>query len=196
MTQPDPGLNPVTPVQALARRVREARTARGWSAQQVADRCARLGMPELDRSTIANIEIGRRKRVGVDEWLVLSLALGVAPVHLLVPLTEEWYAIAPGHLTGSSRVRPWIRGDYGIAGLGLDSSSDDLTSYRAQRPDEEWTPPPVPTPEELERQREERVRQLLEAEEAGVIEIHRREDGVWAITPTERLLRAIPDDEA
>ncbi len=152
-------------------------------------------MPELDRSTITNIELGRRQRVGVDEWLVLSLALGVAPVHLLVPLTEEWYAIAPGHATGSSRVRPWIRRDFAIAGLGLGTTSDDIASYARQRPDEEWMPPPTPTPEELERQREERVRQLLEAEEAGVIEIRRREDGMWEITPTERLLRAIPVDE-
>jgi transcriptional regulator with XRE-family HTH domain len=71
--------------------MRGVRAARGWSAQQLADRCAELGMPDLDRSAVANIENERRQRIGVDELFVLALALGVAPVHLAVPLDEDWY---------------------------------------------------------------------------------------------------------
>lgn len=39
-------------------------------------------MPQLDRSAIANIENGRRQRVGIDELLVM---LGVPGVPLVCP---------------------------------------------------------------------------------------------------------------
>ncbi len=187
MTQTEP-LEAVAPVQALARRVREVRTARGWSAQELAQRCAALGMPALDRSTIANIESGRRQRVGVDELLVLALALGVAPVHLLVPLTEQWYAATPDRVTGTSRVREWVRGNYPMHGADVNdpaARSADREMYLSQRPApaDDWTAPPEPTPEEREDRRRDRLRKLAEAEEAGLVTIQRHGD-MWAVTPT------------
>jgi len=188
MTQTEP-LEAVAPVQALARRVREVRTVRGWSAQELAQRCDALGMPALDRSTIANIESGRRQRVGVDELLVLALALGVAPVHLLVPLDEQWYAVTPGRVTGTSRVREWLRGNYPIHGADPGDPTArlaDRETYLSQRPAgaDDWTAPPEPTPDEREDRRRDRLRRLAEAEEAGLVTIQ-RQGAAWTVTPTD-----------
>lgn len=202
MTQTDGPLEAVTPVQALASRVREVRTARGWSAHELAQRCDALGMPALDRSTIASVESGRRQRVGVDELLVLALALGVAPVHLLVPPSEQWYAVTPDRVTGTSRVREWIRGNFPMHGADASdpvARSADHETYLSQRPapDDDWAAPPVPTPQEREGRRRERLRKLVEAEEAGLVSIQRQGD-VWAVTPsaewTERVLGEGGDD--
>ncbi len=182
---------PLAPVEAVASRLREVRKARGWSAQQVAARCAALGMPQLDRSTVANIENGRRQRIGVDELLVLAFALGVAPVHLLVPLDERWYAVTPKHINASSRVRQWVRGNFAMTPLhdsGLRQA--DRETYLSQQPEEEWTPPPEPTPEEVEERRRERMRQLLEAQETGLVTIEQEEGGAWRISPTDKWAEA------
>lgn len=68
---------------AVAERVRRWRLQRGWTAQQLADECARAGLPALTRSTVAKIESGVRKSVSADEVAVLSRALGVTPAALL-----------------------------------------------------------------------------------------------------------------
>ena len=177
----------LSPVQAVARRVREVRNLRGWSAQELAERCAALGMASLDRSTIASIEIGRRKRIGVDELLlVLALALGVAPVHLLVPLTEEWYAVAPDHVTGAGKVRQWVRGNHPMTGVPLSGDPverlADRETYLEQQPEQEWAPPPESTPAQRQARKREQIERLLEAEDAGLVRIERKQDGGWHIT--------------
>ncbi|MEU3898815.1 helix-turn-helix transcriptional regulator [Streptomyces sp. NPDC045251] len=73
---------------AVAAEVRRHRHAQGMSAQQLADRCAALGLP-LGRSVIANFESGRRPTVSVPELLVLAYALGVPPLALLFPAGRE-----------------------------------------------------------------------------------------------------------
>ncbi|MDT0382411.1 helix-turn-helix transcriptional regulator [Streptomyces sp. DSM 42041] len=74
--------------QAVAAEVRRHRQAQGLSAQQLADRCAALGLP-LGRSVLANFESGRRPTVSVPELLVLAKALGVPPIALLYPVGHE-----------------------------------------------------------------------------------------------------------
>lgn len=59
------------------------------SAQQLALRCAELGLPTLTRSTIANLESGRRQYVDVAELLILAAALQVAPAVLVFPVGYE-----------------------------------------------------------------------------------------------------------
>ena len=46
----------VSVAQGVAGRIKELRAARGWSAQSLADECARLGLTSLNRGTIAKIE--------------------------------------------------------------------------------------------------------------------------------------------
>ncbi|XVV17309.1 helix-turn-helix domain-containing protein [Actinoplanes sp. CA-131856] len=58
--------------------VKRLRRGQGWTAQQLAERCARAGMPSLTRSTIAKIESGVRKSVASEELVALAQALGVA----------------------------------------------------------------------------------------------------------------------
>jgi transcriptional regulator with XRE-family HTH domain/proteasome lid subunit RPN8/RPN11 len=62
---------------SLGERVRRLRAERGWSAQRLADECARLGQAMLTRGTIAKIESGVRKSVTAEEADVLGRALGV-----------------------------------------------------------------------------------------------------------------------
>jgi transcriptional regulator with XRE-family HTH domain len=77
----------------VGERVKGLRTARGWTAKQLAERCAAIGAPELTAPVIANIETGRRdkdgrrrRQVTIDEAMTLAYALDVPPVYLFVPI--------------------------------------------------------------------------------------------------------------
>lgn len=69
--------------ESLADRIRALRVGLGWSAQRLADECARMGFPALTRGTIAKIESGARKSVTAEEIAVLAHVLGVTPTDLL-----------------------------------------------------------------------------------------------------------------
>lgn len=58
----------------IGERIRQLRGVRGWSVQQVADRCSH---PLLTRSAIAKIESGRRMFVTFDELDALAEAFGL-----------------------------------------------------------------------------------------------------------------------
>ena len=60
----------------LGRRVRELRTAKGWSQEQFADLCG------LDRSYMSGIERGVRN-ISVLSLAKVAKALGVTPASLL-----------------------------------------------------------------------------------------------------------------
>ena len=64
-------------------RVRSLRRQRRWTAQRLADECARAGLPSLTRGTLAKIESGVRKSVTAEELVVLARSLGVAVPDLL-----------------------------------------------------------------------------------------------------------------
>lgn len=74
----------------VARRVKELRRRKGWSARRLAEACAATGSRQLSESVIANIESGRRdehgrrrKDVTADEAIGLARALDVPLIHLL-----------------------------------------------------------------------------------------------------------------
>lgn len=69
----------------VAEEIRRYRLARRLSAQQLADRCADLGMP-IRRSVLANLENGRRDAITIAELLVLARALDVSPLLLVFPV--------------------------------------------------------------------------------------------------------------
>ena len=84
------GGSSLRPSDLTAVRIRETRRRRGWTARQLADRCAEAGAPELTVSVIANIETGRRDAEGhrrrdvtIDEALALAYVLEVPPVVLI-----------------------------------------------------------------------------------------------------------------
>lgn len=63
---------------AVVRNVRRLRDRRGWSAQDLAGQTAQAGH-HVPRSTLANLENGRRRVVTVDELAALAAALSVDP---------------------------------------------------------------------------------------------------------------------
>lgn len=106
-------------MQAIARRVREARNRKGLTAQELADRLQSSGLA-WDRGTVTKLETGRRQNVSVAEWLALARALDVAPIHLLTPLDDDrQYQVTPQEHVPAGRARQWIRGIKPLAGTDL-----------------------------------------------------------------------------
>jgi transcriptional regulator with XRE-family HTH domain len=95
-----------TVTELLADRVRKLRAELGWSAQRLADECARAGFDSLTRGTIAKIESGVRQSVTADEVTALARVLGVTPNDLLAP-PDWWQPRAPQLRTaGAATVDP------------------------------------------------------------------------------------------
>ena len=96
----------------IGRNVRLAREATAgrpkMSAQALSDRCSELGY-EIPRNAITNLENGRKEVVSVQEIAVLALALEVAPVSLLYPLTAD-VEIAPGVVRHPFHAVQWFAG--------------------------------------------------------------------------------------
>lgn len=103
------------PVEAITRRVREARNRKGMTAQELADKLKARGVP-WDRGTVTKLETGRRQNVTVTEWLALARVLDVSPLHLLVPPEEVGYRVTPNEPVAAGRVRSWIRGEEPLPG--------------------------------------------------------------------------------
>ncbi|CAM5450527.1 helix-turn-helix domain-containing protein [Streptomyces narbonensis] len=69
----------------VAGEVRRRRKEMGWSAQQLADRCAELGHP-IPRNVIANMESGRRANLPLVDVMILAVALYTSPICLIFPV--------------------------------------------------------------------------------------------------------------
>jgi transcriptional regulator with XRE-family HTH domain len=69
-------------------RIKALREERHWSAQKLADECARMGAPSLTRSAIAKVENGLR-RLRTDEAVALSQVLDVPLGDLLGADADE-----------------------------------------------------------------------------------------------------------
>ena len=61
--------------ESVGQLVRSLRRQRGWTAQRLAEECARAGMPSLTRGTLAKIESGVRKSVTTEELVALGRGL-------------------------------------------------------------------------------------------------------------------------
>lgn len=100
----------VGPVETIAQRVKELRARRGWTAAQLGKEMEKYG-PRWDRFAVANLETGKRKNVTVSELMALALALDVAPTHLIIPLDDRPYKIAPNYTLPTLDAREWFRGN-------------------------------------------------------------------------------------
>lgn len=109
-----------TPSQVLADELRRTRERRGWTQQALAERLEAIDLP-IDRSTIAKIEAGSRG-VSVDEVLAFAVALGVAPMSLMLPRSGGRVRIAPGVEVDSWVAAAWWRG---VFPLGDDAALED-----------------------------------------------------------------------
>jgi transcriptional regulator with XRE-family HTH domain len=100
----------VTLTHNAAKRVRDLRQALGWTQQELADECQRVGLP-WDRSIVANFESRRRAALGVEELTMLALVLTVPPLVLLLPLPGgDSVALAPGLEAEPNDARRWFEG--------------------------------------------------------------------------------------
>ncbi len=140
--------------EVVARRVKELRKRHGWTAADLAARCADMGMETLNRSVLANVESGRRKYVTIDEVLVLAHVLDVAPLHLFVPTSDapdDRYTVSPEAWVPTVReARAWVRGEY--------AGPTDPRVYFSEVPRDEWEPQPLS---------EERIEELGERHAAS-----------------------------
>jgi 8-oxo-dGTP diphosphatase len=162
---------PARLVRVIADEIRRVREARRMSAQQLSDVCGKLGL-DISRSTLADLENGRRVTFTIAELLVVAAALDVPPLRLLIPLGAASVELLPGR-----EIDPWsamrqFTGETGDADdpLALLSEHDRLLGYdlllyrqntqdaRSQRPaiaadlkqvrqrmrKQGWMPPPLP----------------------------------------------------
>jgi transcriptional regulator with XRE-family HTH domain len=104
---------------ALGRRVARRRDLLRLSAQDVAGRCARLGMSSLTRQVVSRMEHGRREAVSTSELAVLAAALEMAPVDLLLPFGAGDIEYLPGRTASPLDAARWWAGE---ASLGEDGS--------------------------------------------------------------------------
>lgn len=71
------------------------------SARELSVACGKIGL-DISRSTLADLENGRRVTLTVAELLVIAAALEIPPLRLIVPLNRESAELLPGHETN-----PW-----------------------------------------------------------------------------------------
>jgi transcriptional regulator with XRE-family HTH domain len=106
------------PSELVGQRIKDLRLERGWTADDLAKRCAEVGAPEITSAVIANIETGRKDKTGrrrrdvtIDEVLKLAYALEVPPVRLFVPLLSgEALQISPEVSEKPFEVLLWVTG--------------------------------------------------------------------------------------
>ena len=108
----------------VGKRIADYRNSRGISAQQLADRCAALGMPSINRQVITKLENRHREAVSLAELLVLARALDTSPVLLALPLGKEQSTeILPGRDLGTWDAALWLAGHVELSDApdGLDA---------------------------------------------------------------------------
>lgn len=97
---------------AVAQQVKHWRDERGWSAQQLADRCADVIGKPVPRNTITNLENRRRSTITLGEVLVLAAALEVPAVALMLPLgTAVSIEVLPDVEVPVTDALAWLQGD-------------------------------------------------------------------------------------
>jgi transcriptional regulator with XRE-family HTH domain len=101
----------LSPEHVAAVRIQQARKRHGWTQAELTDRLKALGV-RIDRAAVAKIETNKR-RLTLDELYSFSLALDVAPVHLLVPINVDadyLISVTPNTDAPADEVREWVKG--------------------------------------------------------------------------------------
>ncbi|MDO1482052.1 helix-turn-helix domain-containing protein [Rhodococcus ruber] len=81
---------------AVGEQIQRVRKGRGITVQRLSQLCSELRYP-IPRSTLTNLETGRKESVVVQEVVVLAQALGVPAVELLFPgLPDGPFEYLPG----------------------------------------------------------------------------------------------------
>ena len=96
------------PSEVFRARLREVRRLKRWTQQQLADELASLGV-RVDASGITRMERGTRG-VTLDDVIAIAAALGVSPLHMIVPLDDNGAQLTPGLTVTTVDARAWLRG--------------------------------------------------------------------------------------
>ena len=119
-----------TPSAVVARRVLEVRERQRLTQQDLADLLRDRGVP-VDRATVARVETGSRG-ISVDDLTLFATALGISPIALLVPLSDDSSVrVTPNLVTPSGAVREWVRGHRQLPGA-------ESRVFRQEVADSEW----------------------------------------------------------
>jgi transcriptional regulator with XRE-family HTH domain len=112
----------------IAQAIKDAREARGMSAQELADATGQWGHP-ISRSQIANYESGRKLGLDVSELLALAATLEIPLALLLFPDYPNGKAeLLPGlYADGRDSVR-WLSG---ASSLPLEAAGDTARTRRS-----------------------------------------------------------------
>jgi transcriptional regulator with XRE-family HTH domain len=151
--------------EVFRQRLREVRRLKGWTQQQLADALAAGGV-RLDASAITRLERGTRG-VTLDDVIAIAAALGVSPLHMIVPLDDNGAQLMPSLTVPAADARAWLRGQ-----LPLREADERL--FYAQTPESEADSfPLVPGPwrfqnqEDFKATRAKWEREILRAVIAG-----------------------------
>ncbi|MEV0996854.1 helix-turn-helix transcriptional regulator [Nonomuraea sp. NPDC050202] len=117
----------------VADNIRHYRSRRRLSVQKLADRCTAMGYP-IDRTSLTNLELGRRNLLSVPELLVVARALQVPPLTLLTPPTsDERVEILPGVETDPQEAFAWLDGTAPLPGDPDDDGAGPRAALRLLR---------------------------------------------------------------
>lgn len=95
----------------VAEQMRQARKAAGLTVAEAAQGCAELGLA-VPKTTITNLETGRRTSIDLAEFLVLAEVYKVPPISLLFPLgTEASVAVLPDLEVPTWEAVAWFTGE-------------------------------------------------------------------------------------
>lgn len=110
--------------EGVGKQIQAVRKSRGMTVQGLSQRCAELRHP-IPRSTLSNIEGGRKEAIVVQEIVVIAEALDVPPVELLFPgLMSEQCEFLPGQFTTAWNALKRFTGEYDLGGLAPHSQRE------------------------------------------------------------------------
>jgi transcriptional regulator with XRE-family HTH domain len=115
----------------VAEQMRRARKAAGLTVAEAAEACASLGL-SVPKTTITNLETGRRSSIDLAEFLVLAEVYEVPPVSLLFPLgTDASVAVLPDREVPTWEAVSWFTGETPLDKPAPEGSARDvLDTYR------------------------------------------------------------------
>ncbi|KUN95310.1 helix-turn-helix transcriptional regulator [Streptomyces caeruleatus] len=95
----------------VAEQMRQARKAASLTVVEAAQACADLGLA-VPKTTITNLETGRRTSIDLAEFLVLAEVYKVPPISLLFPLgTDNAVAVLPDREVPTWEAVAWFTGE-------------------------------------------------------------------------------------
>jgi len=118
--------------------VKQLRTARGWSAQQLADEMTKVGVP-WNADIVVNLEHGRRKSLRVHELLALAYVLDAeTPLDLLVPYVFALFPVTPDIQAGTVDVRRWFCRETGPLRQFMNATTEERSQMEHDRAVKSW----------------------------------------------------------